>query len=623
MKEKLLFKTNILICLILFSGILLTSLINYMSNSAQKKYDLENIATLVSESIYYQVESYVTEPLHVSLTMANDSLLKNFLAEEQLYLNDEDYIKQLQEFLTIYKDKYDYDAVFLASVATSRYYSYNGVDRVMEESDSRDKWYFDFLENGKEHELNIDNDKVQGADNAVCVFINCRVTDDDNNTIAVMGIGVMEQNLENLINYYEQLYNVQIKFLSSSGATQLSTITNEDLLYSILTTEAMQDHPENQTIADTFISVKYIPILDWYIVVSSDITAGDEVYTTQVLISLSMGAIVIFIILFIISNIVLRTNQRNMDLLTRHHIEYRELLYKATKTLYVNILEIDITNNCADGIETKRYFEELGISSTTPYDRALEIIAQEQIKPEFVEDYLLKFTTNNVVESYHKGVYELEDEIMMKGEGDNYNWMLIKARIFYWQSDNTIRMVIYHQNITAEKLREEQMLSISQKDLATGLFNKVYSTEHISNVLQASKANQKHALLIIDIDLFKHVNDAYGHPVGDIVIQEFAKRITSHFNQPCICGRIGGDEFIVLLLDIEYNIALERNFQALVDSLAQDVIIKEVVCPVSSSIGVSMYPDTGLDFCTLYKNADKALYKSKENGRNQYTIYTD
>ncbi|HBG2016548.1 TPA: GGDEF domain-containing protein, partial [Clostridioides difficile] len=103
MKKNTLLHTNIMVCIIITLGFVATSIIGYQSNTNIFKNDIEHVSTLAAEGIYYQIDKLLSEPINVSLTMANDSLLKNFLDGEKEHLNDEEFIYKLQDYLNVYR----------------------------------------------------------------------------------------------------------------------------------------------------------------------------------------------------------------------------------------------------------------------------------------------------------------------------------------------------------------------------------------------------------------------------------------------------------------------------------------------------------------------------------------
>ncbi|MEF9988424.1 MAG: GGDEF domain-containing protein, partial [Christensenella sp.] len=125
MKKNTLARTNIIICLIILIGFVVTSVISYRSNVSIYENDAQQVSTLATDSIYNELTSVFAQPVNVSLTMANDTLLKDFLSAEERKLTDETYLAEMQKYLSAYRGKYSYDSVFLVSCATNRYYHYN------------------------------------------------------------------------------------------------------------------------------------------------------------------------------------------------------------------------------------------------------------------------------------------------------------------------------------------------------------------------------------------------------------------------------------------------------------------------------------------------------------------
>ena len=141
MKNKILLRTNIFVCTIIVLGFIITSITSYRANMGVFEKDVEHVSDLAADGIFYQIDSIFTKPVNVSLTMANDSLLKEFLAEEPGRAADDTFIKSMRDYLHAYREKYSYDSVFLVSAQTNRYYHFNGLDRIMEPNKPENVWY--------------------------------------------------------------------------------------------------------------------------------------------------------------------------------------------------------------------------------------------------------------------------------------------------------------------------------------------------------------------------------------------------------------------------------------------------------------------------------------------------
>ena len=199
MKKNILIRTNFLVCLIIIIGFLMTAFLSYQMNYTASLDNIEQVSSLTSEGIYYQLTTLFTKPVNISLTMANDSLLRSTLAQELENLENPDYIDTLREYLNSYRLKYNYDSVFLVSTATHRYYNFEGLDRTLEPGNPENDWYYDSLSLSQDYWINVDNDEVAGADNKITVFINCNIYEDNGALLGTVGVGLPIDSLQALI----------------------------------------------------------------------------------------------------------------------------------------------------------------------------------------------------------------------------------------------------------------------------------------------------------------------------------------------------------------------------------------------------------------------------------------
>lgn len=164
-------------------------------------------------------------------------------------------------------------------------------------------------------------------------------------------------------------------------------------------------------------------------------------------------------------------------------------------------------------------------------------------------------------------------------------------------------------------VEKQRLLHAAQIDSLTDIYNKQTTQQLIDSKL---KDDKPHCFLILDIDSFKQINDQFGHAIGDIVLQKLGELFKNHFRQEDIVGRIGGDEFIVLLQN--ENLAKDR-IESLISKVEHLDIPQLNHHPLSISVGVAFSPKDGNSFLELYRNADNALYNTKRNGKNGYNIY--
>ncbi len=633
MQKKILFRTNLLICIILVIGFVLVSVSSYCSNTGVFKKDIEHVSMLTSESIYYQIDSFFSKPVNISLTMANDSLLKRFLSEESNHLQDRKYEEELQNYLLAYKQQYGYDSVFLISTATGRYYHFNGLNRLLKPDNQENVWYYQFLAGKDEYSLNVDNDEA--AHDVITVFVNCKINDDNGKTIGVVGVGLQIKNLQQLLESYEKQYGIEAVLIDENGIIEISSKETGDQRSNLFdaprfakvspqileTSKNMRTFWNENGKNERFVAVQYVPSLKWHLIIENDMDHIYKQLERQFLLGLLITALLILSILYVVNHIIVKYNERFVKQSISQELEYQNLLREATEGLYENVFEIDITHERAGGENTARYFSSFGLPMDVPYREALKAIARHQIKEEFAEGYLTTFMPENVLEAYNNGISELYYDFMITNDDEHYRWMRIRARIFYWDSDQSVRMITYRQDVTAEKEHEVMMLKLAQSDPLTGLYNKKATKDQIEKILENTDSSHTHALLMIDIDYFKQINDTKGHAVGDVVLRELSVRIKMEFRESDICGRIGGDEFMVFLKDIPSKYWLALKVEHLSAYPHEDIAIEGGACNTSASIGIAVYPEAGSSFDALYRNADAALYQSKAQGRNRFTMY--
>lgn len=301
-------------------------------------------------------------------------------------------------------------------------------------------------------------------------------------------------------------------------------------------------------------------------------------------------------------------------------LEYEMLISRSTKGLYESIYELDITHNCAGGEGTRKYFESLGIPGDTPYDQALERIVQMQIHPDYRQGYMEIFSPKAALKQYSQGVDALQYDFLITQDGENYYWMRIDARIFFWKDDRSVRMITYRQNVDSEKRQELELLSRADQDSLTGLLNREALERQARSLLAEKKLSCGMGCIILDIDDFKTVNDTFGHMAGDFVLSQLSVLLCAECSPRDIMGRLGGDEFVVMapcsgIEEIEGRLA--HLMSALATAHTQ---FEGRLLPLSVSAGVAYLSCGTATFEAMYKRSDEALYQSKKKGKRCYTI---
>jgi diguanylate cyclase (GGDEF)-like protein len=178
-------------------------------------------------------------------------------------------------------------------------------------------------------------------------------------------------------------------------------------------------------------------------------------------------------------------------------------------------------------------------------------------------------------------------------------------------------------DITHFKSKENQLESLAYRDALTGLPNRLLLKDRLEqNLAVAKRLQHKTAIFFLDLDGFKAVNDQRGHHVGDLLLQEAARRFNACIREEDTLGRLGGDEFLVCIRRIEHFNEIKLIAKRLISALStHELKIDGEYCKVGVSIGVSVYPEHGEDVKSLIHNSDLAMYAAKQSGKNGYRIY--
>ena len=184
-------------------------------------------------------------------------------------------------------------------------------------------------------------------------------------------------------------------------------------------------------------------------------------------------------------------------------------------------------------------------------------------------------------------------------------------------------IIVNTRDVTDRKAIQERIQHLAYHDALTGLPNRLLMQDRISQAIsRAGRSEKRFAVMFIDIDNFKNINDSLGHDAGDDLLRQVAKRLTESVRSHDTIARQGGDEFIVLLDQLEGHQGATRVAQKILDALRAAFLVGGADQHVSGSIGVALYPEDGHDAPTLLKNADTAMFHGKSLGKNTYQFFT-
>ncbi len=209
-----------------------------------------------------------------------------------------------------------------------------------------------------------------------------------------------------------------------------------------------------------------------------------------------------------------------------------------------------------------------------------------------------------------------------KKNGEEYLvWMTVNT---IYNEDGTVRLRVgLFSDITEKKRAEILALRKANYDDLTGLPNRNMFHDRLDQEIKKSnRSNKPVAVLFLDLDKFKEVNDTFGHQVGDRLLIDAAKRITDCVREVDTVSRLGGDEFTVILTDLDDVHGIERIANNIIESLSQPFQLGSDIAYVSASIGITLYPNDAQTVSDLLKNADQAMYMAKDSGRGYFRYFT-
>ncbi len=214
-------------------------------------------------------------------------------------------------------------------------------------------------------------------------------------------------------------------------------------------------------------------------------------------------------------------------------------------------------------------------------------------------------------------------EHRIRAKSGAYVWVLSRGRVVSYDADGKpLRIVGTHIDITERKASEHRIAYMARHDVLTGLPNRAVFHEHLEHRLaEIHRGRGQAALLCLDLDRFKSVNDTLGHPAGDDLLCQIAHRLLATVREGDVVVRLGGDEFAIITSHFEHAHQVSMLAQRVIDAVGQPLDLGGTLVTVGVSIGIALAPTDGDDAAALFKNADLALYRAKASTGNTYRFY--
>jgi len=298
----------------------------------------------------------------------------------------------------------------------------------------------------------------------------------------------------------------------------------------------------------------------------------------------------------------------NLNELIRHKEAH---LKDAQRMAKVGSFDYDVINNTLH--LSDEYYRILGIKLNTPlsWEEFLNFISTDDSQ-RILHD--LKYALKN------GSRFNITCSIFVKNNEERYIQTKGKVRK---KANGSVKLTAVSLDITNDVKNQKTIEKLAYYDALTGLANRTLFKDRIDKAIQNAKRNNEQlAVLFLDLDHFKLINDTLGHTIGDKLLIYVSQLLGKQIRESDTLSRFGGDEFVILLSSVESKISAQEVAKKIVDALQEKHNIATHQLYITSSVGISLYPENGTTADELIRNADTAMYEAKNDGRNKYKIYS-
>jgi diguanylate cyclase (GGDEF)-like protein/PAS domain S-box-containing protein len=268
-----------------------------------------------------------------------------------------------------------------------------------------------------------------------------------------------------------------------------------------------------------------------------------------------------------------------------------------------------------------RFTEFSGMGSQHVNTRTLPYIGKKRWEQNYVNMTADGWAEHMAILEAHKPFRDME--LCRIDESGTKIWISISGEPVFDSADVFQGYRGVGKEITERKIDEERIQFLANHDALTALPNRAMFTEVLNIAIEnARRYHRNFAVLFIDLDRFKIINDTLGHEAGDKLLQEMGKRLTQTVRSSDVVARLGGDEFVILVQEVSESKQVATVARKILAAVVQPMTMQGQECRVTASVGICMYPADAQDEQALMKNADIAMYRAKEDGKNNYKFYS-
>lgn len=216
----------------------------------------------------------------------------------------------------------------------------------------------------------------------------------------------------------------------------------------------------------------------------------------------------------------------------------------------------------------------------------------------------------------------LNNDLELYALGKDNKEIPVEISLSYTMRNNEKNAIVTLRDITEKKRVEENIKYLAQYDQLTNIPNRALFNDRLKHAIEkAQRKKNKIGLMFVDLDGFKKVNDSFGHQAGDELLQIIAERLSNIVRTEDTVARLGGDEFIIIIEELKHSDYAAIVAKKVLQSVGDVIYLSGQEVTVSASIGISIFPDNGIDATSLIKNADISMYQAKKQGKNCYKFF--
>lgn len=253
------------------------------------------------------------------------------------------------------------------------------------------------------------------------------------------------------------------------------------------------------------------------------------------------------------------------------------------------------------------------------FSNADDILRIENVRSLYAEherDRLKLFNETRLAGGQAPEIYEFE---AIRADGEHI-WIQTTVRVVTWNGERATQH--WFIDVTERKRAEQRLARLASYDVLTGLANRtMFQSELRQSIAQMGRSDKSGALLLLDLDNFKDVNDSLGHPAGDTLLKRIAQRLVSRSRETDLVARLGGDEFAIIANNLADQNGATAIAQMVSEALSEPINLEGTEVFSTASVGITLFPEDSLHPDTLLKNADMALYQAKNSGRGKFSFY--